>query len=122
MSKRNDVHISVGSMEQFGKDFIKAWKAGEKGRIAEIAGERIYFMDLATLLSTLSEKRLEILRTLQGHAGITTYKLAQLLGRDYKNVHSDVGLLKEIGLIQVDDEGGLLVPFSRIHAEIDLAA
>lgn len=123
MNKRNDVQISTGNMEQFGQDFIKAWKKGEKDKAVAIDAERVCFMDLATMLSTLSEKRLEILRTLQGQAGITTYKLAQLLGRDYKNVHTDVGLLKDIGLIQVSEDGaGLLVPFTRIQAEINLAA
>jgi predicted transcriptional regulator len=122
MSKRNDVHISTGNMEQFGQDFIKAWKEGEQGKAVAIDSERVCFMDLATMLSTLSEKRLEILRTLQGQAGITTYKLAQLLGRDYKNVHTDVGMLKDIGLIQVGDDGGLMVPYTRIQAEINLAA
>lgn len=123
MNKRNDVHISTGNMEQFGQDFIKAWHEGEQGTADAINAERVCFMDLATMLSTLSEKRLEILRTLQGQAGITTYKLAQDLKRDYKNVHTDVGLLKEIGLITVTEDGtGLLAPFTKIHAEINLVA
>lgn len=122
MSKR-DAHISTGTLDQFGQDFIKAWKDGEQGNAAEIQVERVCFMDLSTMLSTLSEKRLEILRTLQRQPGMSIYKLAQQLNRDYKNVHTDVGLLKEVGLIEVSEEGaGLVVPFTKIHAEINLAA
>lgn len=121
MSK-HDVHISTGNLDQFGQDFIKAWKAGEQGTAAEIQAERVCFMDLTTMLSTLSEKRLEILRTLQRQPGVNTYKLAQQLNRDYKNVHTDVSLLKDIGLILTSEDGTLQVPFTKIHAEINLAA
>ena len=120
MNKR-EMPIGTSNMEQFSQDFIKAWKQGEQGTAIE--AERVCFMDLSTMLSTLTEKRLEILRTLQGQPGITTYELAKQLGRHYKNVHTDVGLLKGIGLIEVIENGtGLRVPFTKIHAEINLVA
>ena len=122
MSKRK-VTISTGTMEQFGQDFIKAWKQGEQGTATAIEAERVCFLDLSTMLSSLTEKRLEILRTLQSQPGITTYELAKQLGRHYKNVHTDVGLLKDIGLIEVSENGtGLQVPFTQIQAVINLAA
>src|SRR3990167_3785914 len=119
--QRNDVHIGTGSLERFGQDFIKTWKQGEQGNAAEIQAERVCFMDLSTMLSTLSEKRLEILRALQCQPGLNIYKLAQQLARDDKNVHTDVALLKEIGLILANDDGTLQVPFTMIRAEINLA-
>ena len=120
--KRKNIHISTGSLEQFGANFIKAWNQGEAGTAAALDAEQVCFMEVSTLLNTLTKKRLEILRTLQVFPGITIYKLAQQLERNYKNVHRDVGLLKDVGLIQVDENGGLVVPFTRIHAEINLAA
>lgn len=122
MTKR-ELHIGTGTAEKFGKAFIDAWKQGEQGAAQEIQAEHIYFLELPTLLGTLTEKRLEILQTLQHQPGITTYELAKRLGRHYKNVHTDVKLLKETGLVVTDDEGSKLwVPFSKIRAEIDLAA
>lgn len=120
MSKHN-VHIGTGTPEQFGQDSIKAWKAGEQGTATEIPEERVCFMDLITMLSTLSEKRLQILRELQRQLGVDTYKLAQQLNRDYQNVHTDVSLLKEIGLILANEDGTLQVPFTKVHVEINLA-
>ena len=118
-----DMHIGIGSMEQFGADFIQAWRRGEKSVVGEAQMEQVCFLDLATLLNILTPKRLEILQTLQHQSGITTYELAKSLGRHYKNVHTDVSLLKNIGLIEVDGPGiGLRVPFKKIRAEIDLAA
>ena len=122
MSGRN-VHISTGSVDRFGRDFVDAWKRGEKGPVGELKGERVCFLDLATMLRTLTAKRLEILRTIQRQSDINTYELAKRLGRDYKNVHTDVRLLKDVGLVETTEGGtGLCVPFTKIHAEIDLAA
>ena len=118
-----DIHIGIGSMEQFGTDFIQAWQRGEKNVAGEVQTEQVRFLDLATLLNTLTPKRLEILQALQHQSGTTTYQLAKCLGRHYKNVHTDVRLLRDIGLIETDNAGtGLRVPFTKIHAEIDLAA
>ena len=118
-----DMHIGIGSMEQFGADFIQAWRRGEKSVVGEAQMEQVCFLDLATLLNILTPKRLEILQTLQHQSGITTYELAKSLGRHYKNVHTDVSLLKNIGLIEADGPGTVLrVPFKKIRAEIDLAA
>jgi len=39
-----------------------------------------------------------------------------------RDVHTDVGQPKGIGLIQTDEDGGLIVPFTPIQAEINLAA
>ena len=118
-----DIHIGIGSMEQFGVDFIRTWRRGEKNMAGETQTEQVRFLNLATLLSTLTPKRLEILQVLQHQSGATAYQLAKCLGRHYKNVHTDVRLLRDIGLIEADDTGaGLRVPFTKIHAEIDLAA
>lgn len=37
-------------------------------------------------------------------------------------VHTDDGLRKGIGLNQPNGGGGIILPFTRIHAEINLAA
>lgn len=122
MTKRN-VRISTGTLDQFGEDFIKAWKQGEQGIAEEIQAEHVCFLDLSTMVNALTEKRLEILKTLQRHPGISIYELAKQLNRHYKNVHTDVGLLKDVGLIEVgEDRAGLCVPFTKIQAEINLAA
>jgi hypothetical protein len=36
-------------------------------------------------------------------------------------VHRDIAALIERGLVEKDENGRLFVPFSRIHAEFDLA-
>ena len=41
-------------------------------------------------------------------------QLAQALGRDYKNIHTDVSELEVLGLIEKDDKGVLTVPYDEI--------
>ena len=42
------------------------------------------------------------------------YDLVTALGRDYKNVHTDVQALIELGLLEKDERGGLRAPFDEI--------
>jgi predicted transcriptional regulator len=51
-------------------------------------------------------------------------QLAQLLGRDYKNVHTDIQTLHELGLVQKDKNGLVFVPWDEIetHFKLGLAA
>ena len=51
-------------------------------------------------------------------------QLTQALGRNYKNVHTDVSKLEELGLIEKDEKGVLTVPYDEIviHAGLTEAA
>ena len=51
-------------------------------------------------------------------------QLAQELARDYKNVHTDVSELEELGLVEKSEDGVLSVPYDEIviHAGLTEAA
>lgn len=102
-------------------------------RAAEMArrldqGERdlneahLSFEGLDLLLKTMTSNRWALLRTLRQHGARSIRALSQLLGRDYKAVHSDVVALIDAGLIERGETGLISVPWSRISAELDLAA
>jgi len=60
-------------------------------------------------------KRLELLRHVAEQQGtLNTRQLAQALGRDYKNVHTDVSALEDLGLIEKGEKGVLTVPYDEI--------
>ena len=56
--------------------------------------EHLYFPDLETLLRTLTSQRLALLKTLYAIGPISIRALAKALGRNYKNVHTDVQALQ----------------------------
>ena len=109
------VVIQVENLEQGLNRFKAAWETGES------QGEFVTFDSVETLLKTFTTKRWELLRVLQKNGPSRIRSLARLLGRDVKNVHSDIQVLKEIGLVE-DHENGVLVPFDQIESHIVLAS
>ena len=109
------VVIQVENLEKGLNRFKTAWETGET------QGEFITFDSVETLLKTITTKRWELLRVLQKDGPMGIRPLARLLGRDVKNVHSDIQALKEIGLIE-DHENGVWVPFDQIESHIVLAS
>jgi predicted transcriptional regulator len=53
----------------------------------------------------LTEKRLELLKTIKEKEPSSVYDLAKILHRDLKNVLQDVAYLQELGIIEVTDTG-----------------
>jgi predicted transcriptional regulator len=101
--------------------FADTWRRAEAG---EEVTPRLAFGSLRELFSALTDKRLELMRYVASHEGLNTRKLAQELERDYKNVHTDVAALVDLGLLAKDERGGLSAPFDEIviHAGIRDAA
>jgi predicted transcriptional regulator len=101
--------------------FAEVWRQAESG------GEpvpRLAFASLREVFSAVTEKRLELLRHVAAHEGLNVRQVTRELGRDYKNVHTDVKVFLDLGLLEKGEEGGLPAPFDEIviHAEIRDAA
>ena len=67
---------------------------------------------------------MELLRYVATHEPRNIRQLAQGLGRNYKNVHTDVRELVALGLLERNGQGQLTAPFDKIviHAELRDAA
>lgn len=74
--------------------------------------------DLPLLTSTLTPARWLLLQTLKSEP-TSIYQLAKRLGRDYKNVHTDVSQLLRIGLVERRGDG-VAVAWDRVRAELSL--
>ena len=120
--KTRGVKISVQDARAAGQEFVEAWKRSSRGEAPLQPIERVYFTKVETLLKTLTNRRVELLHALRRHGPISVRALAQQLRRDYKNVHTDVKALVQIGLVESNEDGRFYVPWDRISTEIDLAA
>jgi predicted transcriptional regulator len=101
---------------------IDIWHKSEAGKPVT---PRLSFGSIKDLFSAITEKRLELLRYVAEQKEVLNIRqLAQALGRDYKNVHTDVGELEVLGLIEKDEKGALTVPYDEIviHAGLTEAA
>lgn len=101
---------------------IDTWHKVEAG---ENVSPRLSFGSIRDLFSAITAKRLELLRYVaERQESLNIRQLAQALGRDYKNVYTDVRELEELGLIEKDEAGLLTVPYDEIviHAGLTQAA
>ena len=121
MSKTDRIDIHIASDQDMNQAFINAWKKAEHGTQPE-GEQHLYFEDAVTLLRVLSNQRLALLSILFRSGPSSIRALSKTLHRNYKNVHSDVKLLREAGLIRLDHQDKVFVPWQKIYTEIDLLA
>ena len=114
MSKRSKLlQLRLGTPGDALDRFEAAWNRRTEGR------SPIHVLsvgDLPLLLRTLTPARWQLLERLREAGPLSIYELAKRLGRDYKNVHTDVSRLAAIALIE--REGGRVhVPWDVVRAE-----
>ena len=122
MPKTLFVRLSRGSKS--GEDALDRFEAAwhlASGRKPPEPIAVLSFADLPLLMRTLTPARWELLQRLAKAGPQTIYGLAKLLGRDYKNVHTDVSRLLELGLIE-RQEGQVRVAWQAVRAELRLSA
>ena len=119
MSK-SKVNLHLGTLDDMAKRFAGAWKAAEKGDVS--AGEHVTFLSTEAFVSTLSPKRLGLLRHVRKAGPCSVRAIATALERDYKSVHRDVARLLATGLLARSADKKIEAPLDRMVAEVDLAA
>jgi predicted transcriptional regulator len=122
------LELRVGGAGDALDRFEAAWNRAAEGqegkRAAGGAGARtisvLSMQDLPLLLRTLSPARWSLLERLKAEGPMSIYELAKRLERDYKNVHTDVTRLAELGLVERRADGGVAVPWEIVRAELSL--
>ncbi len=86
----------------------------------------LYFESVEELRRILTDKRLDLLVEIARSNPESVRALADQLGRDYKNVSEDVNLLGQLGLIELEEQGGRgkpkapTLPYDEIRVTIAL--
>ena len=99
--------------------FEAAWNRAAEGRSFK-PFRILSFADLPRLLKTLTPARWALLERLAAEGALSVYQLAKRLGRDYKNVHTDVAQLAALGLIERKGRAGVAVAWDAVRAELRL--
>lgn len=116
-----EIRIGVGDSVSTAKGFIDVWKRSERGEKVEVE-QRLNFENLHGLLKTLTPGRWMLLKKLRTKGPMSIRALAKELGRDYKNVHTDVRRLEQVGLISYTKDDKIEVPWDIVEAQLRLAA
>lgn len=78
------------------------------------------FETARSLFSELTPARVELLATLRKVGPCSVYALAKSAGRNYSNVHTDVGRLEQLGLIERAEADSVFVPFEAVEIRLPL--
>ena len=108
------LELRIGDARDALDRFEAAWNRRTEGRSPL---HILTIRDLALLLRTLTPARWELLDRLREVGPLSIYQLAKRLGRDYKNVHTDVTRLVQIGLVDKSADGRVSVPWDVVRAE-----
>ena len=86
----------------------------------------LYFETVEDLRRILTDKRLDLLLEVARSRPESVRALADQLGRDYKNVNVDITILRQLGLVELEERGGRggpktpTVPYDEIRVIIAL--
>ena len=115
------LYVRVSGREDALDRFEAAWHLAS-GRAAPAPLSVLSFADLPLLVKNLTPARWALLRRLAKEGPLTIFALARRLERDYKNVHTDVTRLTELGLIEKGETGEVSVGWDAVRAELKLGA
>ena len=117
---KRTLKVGVGTVSDALDRFEQAWAgASKKGSRAEV---RLTFESLPVLLANLTPARWTLLEQLRRLGPLSINALARRLERHYKNVHTDVSRLIDLGLIERLADQRVSVVWDIVSAEIRLAA
>ncbi|MHB8455994.1 MAG: HVO_A0114 family putative DNA-binding protein [Acidiferrobacterales bacterium] len=115
------IEISIGrGLKATLKEFAEIAQRVERKERLPPSIPQLRFSSISQLFSAITEKRLEMIRYVAAHRGLNTRQLAQALGRDYKNVHTDVRDLCDYGLLRKDSHAKLSAPYDEIVIRADV--
>ncbi len=110
------LELRIGDARDALDRFEAAWNRRNEGRKLERL-RVLSLEDLPLLLRTLTPARWALVDRLREAGPLSIYQLAKLVGRDYKNVHTDVSALARIGLIEKRNDARVSVPWDVVRAE-----
>lgn len=120
--KLRKVRIVVEALEKTND----RWASALAGRLETKSGEEVISVaDWETLGRILSPPRLQILAVIPSLKPKSILALAKAMKKDFKNVHSDVKFLADLGLIELKESanGRTLIPLAKFSGiEFGLAA
>lgn len=117
---KGNIEIKTGA--EFLAELQSDWAAIDRGEAAPEPIHRVSFESAEMLSKVITRQRHHLLKILHANGPLTVRALAALLERDYKNVHGDVKILEESGLIVRNGKNHIMAPYEKLTIELPLTA
>jgi predicted transcriptional regulator len=101
------------------RERLARWKAGED------VPHVVNFQDPSDLRALLTDRRVELLRSVMADPPASIRALADRLERDVKSVHDDLGVLAEYEVVRFEQDGRAkrpVVPYDTIEVSLEISA
>lgn len=105
--------------------FDEALDAASTAEAGEQTDAVVAFENAEGIRRLLTDRRLELLRSLMGEAAPSITELSDRLDRSYSVVHDDVKILAEYGIVKFRQEGQSkqpFVPYETIEFDVTVRA
>ena len=114
------LRVKVGeTLAEAGKRAAQTMKALQLGQpVQPYFG--VDFSEVVQMLAAFTPRRWELIAALREAGPLTVAALARRLGRNYKNVHTDIAQLIEWMAVERCDDGRVHVPWSEIIVDMKL--
>ena len=107
--KAKKIRIEIGTLDSALQEAAESFERTSQGKRVR-RKTALYFSNIKDLRKVLTEKRLELLKTIKDRKPSSVYELARMVDRDLKNVLQDVGYLHDIGMIDLTETEDKKVP------------
>ncbi|UPW00840.1 transcriptional regulator [Halorussus gelatinilyticus] len=97
--------VTVGERDRLGDRTRRRIEAAEEGVSLDDAQPVLNFESYADLSRLLSQKNLELLEAIAEHEPDSISRAADLVNRDYKQVHRNLSELEDIGVVEFEGGG-----------------
>lgn len=97
--------VTIGERDRLDQRTRSRIKAAQEGEDPDDAQPVLNFGSYAGLSRLLSPKNLELLETVSEHQPKSIRETAELVDRDYKQVHRNLSELEDIGVIEFEGSG-----------------
>ncbi|WP_136688640.1 HVO_A0114 family putative DNA-binding protein [Halorhabdus amylolytica] len=101
----SSLKVTVGDRDRLDQHTRSRIKAAQEGENLDGAQPVLNLDSYAELSRLLSPKNLELLETISQHDPASISEAADLVDRDYKQVHRNLSELEDIGVIEFDGDG-----------------
>ena len=89
-------------------------------KMTQEADFHVSFRKAKKLFGALTPQRLATLHRLKKLGPMSIYALAKKMKRHYSNVYKDIKALKKIGLVELDPERRVFVPWDSVEISFPL--
>lgn len=111
--KARNVTMGIKSLRDGLEDFADTFKALQHGEQVHPQPEGIYFTDFEAFCKAMTPQRFALLKMIREQHPGSISSLAELSGRNIKNVSDDVKVLVNLGLVELSQTGKNKAPHLR---------